>query len=136
VDAVLATQGDNPAQAKVAVMELNEAVKREDWPVKLAAYARCARIVRTQTPDAGRQTPDSEPEAMALRRSVDALARPAGVQSLISNLQSLTPPINAFFDKVMVMAEDPGLRASRLALLQCVVAQADGIADLSKLEGF
>jgi glycyl-tRNA synthetase beta subunit len=36
----------------------------------------------------------------------------------------------------MVMSDDPGLRASRLALLQRIVSQADDIADLSKLEGF
>jgi glycyl-tRNA synthetase beta subunit len=36
----------------------------------------------------------------------------------------------------MVMSDDPDLRASRLALLQRIVSQADDIADLSKLEGF
>jgi glycyl-tRNA synthetase len=136
VDAVLAEQGDNPARAKSAVAELNSAVQAPDWPATLAAYARCVRIVRSQSPDARVQTTDTESEAIALAQAIDALAKPADVQSLISNLQSLTPSINAFFDKVLVMADDPGLRAARLALLARVVAQAEGIADLSKLEGF
>jgi glycyl-tRNA synthetase len=136
VDAVLAAQGDNPAQAKAAVVALNDAVKRGDWPAILAAYARCARIVRSQTTDERRVTNDAEPAAITLQQAVDALSKPDDIQSLVANLESLTAPINTLFDKVLVMADDPGLRASRLALLGRVVAQADGIADLSKLEGF
>jgi glycyl-tRNA synthetase len=136
VDAVLAEQGDNPARAKQAVAELNSVVQAPDWPATLAAYARCARIVRVQSPESRVQSPDDEPASVALAGAEDALAKPADVQSLIANLQSLTPAINQFFDKVLVMADDPGLRATRLALLGRVVAQADGIADLSKLEGF
>ena len=44
--------------------------------------------------------------------------------------------VNAFFDKVLVMAEDNKLRENRLALLQRIVALSAGNADLSKLEGF
>jgi glycyl-tRNA synthetase beta chain len=79
---------------------------------------------------------DAEPAAVALKQAVDALSKPADAQSLIAHLQALTSPISTFFDKVMVMSDDPGLRASRLALLQRIVSQADDIADLSKLEGF
>ncbi len=136
VEAILAAQGDNPAPAKAAVIALNDAVKAVEWPMTLAAYARCARIVRSQMSNVNTHTEDAEPAAVALKAIADALSNPSDIQSLISNLQSLTTPINTFFDKVMVMAEDAGLRATRLALLQRVVAQADGIADLSKLEGF
>jgi glycyl-tRNA synthetase len=138
VDAVLVEQDDNPTLAKAAVIALNDAVKAETWPATLAAYARCARIVRSQSqsPDDRVQTADTESASVALKNTVDALSQPTDIQSLISNLQSLTPPINTFFDKVLVMADDRGLRASRLALLERIVAQADGIADLSKLEGF
>lgn len=44
--------------------------------------------------------------------------------------------INTFFDEVLVMTEDDELRTNRLALLQRIVALADGVADMSKLEGF
>jgi glycyl-tRNA synthetase beta subunit len=36
----------------------------------------------------------------------------------------------------MVMADDPALRENRLALLQHIAALAEGIVDLSHLEGF
>ena len=54
-------------------------------------------------------------------------------------LNAFTPMIKAvdkFFDDVLVMDEDPRLRENRLALLQRIVALADGVADLSYLEGF
>ena len=37
---------------------------------------------------------------------------------------------------VLVMAEDKSLCHSRLALLQAIVALADGVADFSLMEGF
>ncbi len=137
VDAVLAAQGDNPAGARETIKQLAAAIQREDWPATLAAYARCARIVRTQ-PASGsaQQAADPEPAAAALAQAVAALSKPADAETLIAHLQTLTSPINTFFDKVMVMSDDSGLRASRLALLQRIVSQAEGIADLSKLEGF
>jgi glycyl-tRNA synthetase len=136
VDAVLAVQGDNPAGARATIQQLAAAIQREDWPATLAAYARCARIVRTQPASDPQPTADSEPAAIALKQAVDALSKPANAESLITHLQSLTLPISTFFDNVMVMSDDPSLRAARLALLQRIVSQADDIADLSKLEGF
>jgi glycyl-tRNA synthetase len=136
VEAVIAEQGDNPANAKAAVIALANAVKHESWPSTLAAYARCARIIKSQTSTGHAQTEDADPSAVALKQAVDGLTKPHDIPSLMSNLQSLTFPITTFFDNVMVMSDDPGLRAARLGLLQRIVTQADGIADLSKLEGF
>ena len=48
----------------------------------------------------------------------------------------LQAPINRFFTDVLVMAEDPAVRQARLALVQRVAALANGIADLSQLQGF
>jgi glycyl-tRNA synthetase beta chain len=41
--------------------------------------------------------------------------------------------VDAFFDGVMVNAEDPALRANRLALLAQLRAQFLAIADISQL---
>jgi glycyl-tRNA synthetase beta subunit len=48
----------------------------------------------------------------------------------------MIPAISTFFDEVLVMAEDPALRANRLGLLQGIAGLAKGVADFSKLEGF
>jgi glycyl-tRNA synthetase beta chain len=45
----------------------------------------------------------------------------------------LKSPVDAFFDKVMVMAEDPALRRSRLALLRDLRDEMNRVADISKL---
>jgi glycyl-tRNA synthetase beta subunit len=54
----------------------------------------------------------------------------------VTALRALVLPITDFFDKVLVMDEDQARRTNRLALVQRVVSLAEGIADLSKLEGF
>jgi glycyl-tRNA synthetase beta subunit len=46
------------------------------------------------------------------------------------------PVINRFFDEVLVMTEETVQRENRLGLLQRVSALADGVADMSRLEGF
>jgi glycyl-tRNA synthetase beta chain len=45
----------------------------------------------------------------------------------------LKGPVDTFFDKVMVMAEDPKLRAARLALLRDLRTAMNRVADLSRL---
>jgi glycyl-tRNA synthetase beta chain len=46
---------------------------------------------------------------------------------------ALKTPVDAFFDAVMVNAEDPALRANRLALLGALHALMNRVADLAKL---
>ncbi|MCS6772780.1 MAG: glycine--tRNA ligase subunit beta [Thermoflexales bacterium] len=135
VEAVIAAQGDNPAAAHQAVHQLSEAVAQPDWPAVLAAYARCARIARGQDLS-GNPALDTTPHARALAQALAALPKPTDVPSLVAGLHSLVPNINQFFDAVMIMADQPELRAARLALVGQVVRLAEGIADLSKLEGF
>lgn len=48
-------------------------------------------------------------------------------------LAALKTPVDAFFDNVMVNAEDSALRANRLALLSQLHAAMNRVADLSKL---
>jgi glycyl-tRNA synthetase beta chain len=48
-------------------------------------------------------------------------------------LAALKAPVDAFFDAVMVNAEDPALRANRLALLGQLHAAMNRVADLSRL---
>ena len=48
-------------------------------------------------------------------------------------LAALRAPVDAFFDSVMVNADDPALRANRLGLLARLHAAMNRVADLSKL---
>ena len=58
------------------------------------------------------------------------------VDGLLAAFEPMVSLIQAFFDKVLVMAEDDAVRESRLGLLQSIAGLAKGIADLSRLEGF
>jgi len=49
-------------------------------------------------------------------------------------LAGLREPVDDFFDKVMVMADDESVRNNRLALLRQVVEQFNRIADISRLQ--
>ncbi|MCL5801255.1 MAG: glycine--tRNA ligase subunit beta, partial [Gammaproteobacteria bacterium] len=52
----------------------------------------------------------------------------------LKHLASLRPAVDAFFDKVMVMAEDAALRDNRLALLTKLEGLFMRVADISKLQ--
>jgi glycyl-tRNA synthetase beta chain len=51
----------------------------------------------------------------------------------LSALAALRDPVDTFFNDVMVNAEDPALRANRLALLGALHSQMNCVADISKL---
>ena len=137
VDAVLAEHGDDPSAAHTNAVMLDAATKTEAWPAALAAYARCARITKgKEAVDASAISADTDPSVQALAKAMRSLPAPNDAHELVENLTVLVVPINTFFEKVMVMSDDAAQRNARVALLQHVSAQAHGIADLSKIEGF
>ena len=55
--------------------------------------------------------------------------------SALSELSAMAPVVDAFFDKILVNAEDKKIRANRFALLAQVRIALNQFADLSKLPG-
>jgi glycyl-tRNA synthetase beta chain len=51
----------------------------------------------------------------------------------LGEIAQLRQPIDAFFDRVMVMADDEKVRANRLALLRDLLADFSTIADFSEI---
>jgi len=139
VDAVLAAQSNNPAGTVRAVKQLQAWVGREDWSTILDGFTRCVRITRDQ-----KQTFNIDEEVFVEaeeKQLYTMLQKTANLQPLTINdfleiVVKLVPSINAFFDKVLVMAEDKAVRENRLGLLQKIAALSTGLADFSKLEGF
>ena len=141
VDAVLAAQSSNPAGAAKAVRQLATWVERKDWNTLLPGYARCVRITRDQKArfaiQVGAFTEDAEKKLFAALEQAEKRVRtPGSVDDFLNAFIPMIPAINEFFDKVLVMAEDKTMQENRLGLLQRISALANGIADLSKLEGF
>ncbi len=144
VSAALAERSHDPYRAASAARDLDVLVRTPDWPDLFVAYARCKRIVRN-LPERYPLAPErySEPAAAALYEAAEAAtaqvrAAPAGreVAALGAALRDLREPITRFFTDLLVMADDPAIRAARLGLVQSVAALPDGIADLWQLQGF
>ena len=69
----------------------------------------------------------------SLQADVDGAYRALDYTRALKTLASLKAPVDAFFDKVMVMDRDPRLRANRIGLLSTLHGTMNRIADLSKL---
>jgi glycyl-tRNA synthetase len=142
VEAVLAEQSANPAAAARAVKQLSAWVKREDWSSILDGFARCVRIIRSANVEDRPLTIDdkffTDKEEKDLHAAIQSsiVHRPSSVNEFLEIVAKLIPSITAFFDKVLVMAEDAKVKENRLGLLQKIAVLSNGIADLSKLEGF
>lgn len=65
--------------------------------------------------------------------SANALFAKGDFTGYLKSFAALKAPVDAFFDKVMVMAEDKAVRANRLALLRDLRDAMNKVADLSKL---
>ncbi len=141
VDAALAEQFFNPSGVLQAVRELSAWVSKPEWPIILPAYARCVRITRDQPEiypvDTALFVDVEEGELYAaLTQAERTPRRPGSVEDFLAAFLPVIPVINTYFDKVLVMAEDPAVRRNRLGLLQRIAALTKGVADFSKLEGF
>ena len=72
----------------------------------------------------------------AMKATAPEFDKHFAAQNYTAALQSLAPlkiPVDAFFENVMVNAEDAALRANRLALLNDLHVMMNKVADLSKL---
>ncbi len=139
IDAILAEQSNNPAGTVRAVKQLQAWVGREDWSSILDGFARCVRITRDQKETFKvneKVFVDKEEKELFAALQSNARKQPSTVDEFLNVVLKLIPSINAFFDKVLVMAEDKKVRENRLGLLQSIASLSNGIADLSKLEGF
>jgi glycyl-tRNA synthetase beta chain len=108
-----------------------------------AANKRIANILKkSDARPAERVDPDllAEPAERALHAALldvapraDELFAEGEYTASLRALAALKAPVDAFFDGVMVNADDPALRANRLALLARLHQSMNRVADLSRL---
>ncbi|MEJ2576334.1 MAG: glycine--tRNA ligase subunit beta [Gammaproteobacteria bacterium] len=70
---------------------------------------------------------------IAMATEVTPMLENGDYEGALKALAGLREPVDAFFDRVMVMAEDPEVRRNRLALLQELSGLFLGVADISAL---
>jgi glycyl-tRNA synthetase len=141
IDGVIASQGYNPYLTVEGIKELSSWVSKENWNDILNAYSRCVRITRDYRErfdlDPENFEEDAERDLFEALETAESVSRSKGsVNDFLTAFTPIIPAINRFFDDVLVMTDKITLRQNRLGLLKRIVALADEITDLSKLEGF
>jgi glycyl-tRNA synthetase beta chain len=144
-DAVLAARPASPVDFDARLKALSTFLALPESLSLTAANKRIANILRKAAGETARDVDVSrlrEPaevrlyDAMhGLRDSVAAATRRREYTAAFGQLAQLRPAVDAFFDQVMVMDEDPELRANRLGLLAQLQGLFAGVADLSRLPG-
>lgn len=146
-EAVLAVQPASLADFDRRLRAVAEFGRRPEAASLAAANKRVANILRKQaeegTPVLRRAVDPAHFEADAERDLADALAAAqrdtvealgtGDYAAVLTRLSQLQAPVDAFFDSVLVNADDPAVRANRLALLGQLKAQFGAIADIALL---
>ncbi|MGB6488495.1 MAG: glycine--tRNA ligase subunit beta [Steroidobacteraceae bacterium] len=144
-DAVLATRPASPLDFDARLAALSTFLTLPEAGSLTAANKRVANILRKAGESAPAEIDQAALQAPAERQLFEAMReRRDGVAAATTRkdyggalalLAQLRPTVDAFFDQVMVMDEDPKLRANRLALLARMRELFAGVADLSRLPG-
>jgi glycyl-tRNA synthetase beta chain len=153
IDAVFALPGQDDLLLIVRRVEaLGAFLDSDDGKNLLAGYRRAANILRAEEKKAPAEAksyaepfaqgklelPEEIALADGLTAAVAAAERAIGVEDFSAAMRALSrlrAPVDAFFDKVTVNAEDPALRLNRLRLLSGLRAAVHKVADFSKIAG-
>jgi len=149
IDAIFALGGEDDLVRLLArVAALGDFLASDDGANLLVAYRRAANIVRIEEKKDGPQTGAVDPAALRQdeEKALAAALAKAGAEAAaalkaerfadaMAALAQLRRPVDAFFDKVTVNADEPALRVNRLKLLGAIGAAMGGVADFAKVEG-
>ncbi|MEX0899216.1 MAG: glycine--tRNA ligase subunit beta [Gammaproteobacteria bacterium] len=142
-EAVLAAGSTRPVDFVARVRAVDAFTQLPDAAALSAANKRIANILK-QADDAAVPVNASlfaDPTESALLQAVnerESVVRPlldaADYTAALRELAALRAPVDALFDGVMVMADDPAVRANRVALLARVAALFGEVADIGRLQ--
>ena len=147
VGAVLAIRDSTQPVADTwqRIQALSTAVSSGDYATLAAASRRVRRILPAEVRNGkgagvepGLLVEPAEQKLYAALGEVEAEVRRCFAETryfpAFQALSTLSPAIGGFFDDVLVMAEDPAVRANRLALLARLDALFAEVGDLSQIE--
>lgn len=136
--AAVLTLADAPAAADRALADLGKLDGQPEFAALTAALQRVRRIVPAGTAAGYDPQRLTEPAEVALHQALTGLrdALSPGQPSLArfaAAAAGLTAPVNAFFDQILVMSDDPLQRATRLGLLAAIRDLAAPVLDWTAL---
>lgn len=117
---------DAPGQAEAALHDIESVRGREGFPRLVEATQRITRLVPQGSSAAYDPAVLREEAERALHEKVTTLPdlSAAALLEWADAAGPVVPELERFFDEVLVMAEEPDLRAARLGLLQTIVERA------------
>jgi glycyl-tRNA synthetase beta chain len=146
VKAVLAAGSDDVVDAIARAEAVSEVRGSEDFASISVAFKRMKNILRqageakktiAEQLDPSALTEDSEKELAAkipeTAKAVRQLRDEKNYAAALAQISRLRQPVDAFFDKVMVMVDDERVRGNRLALLRTLLREFSTIADFSEI---
>ena len=146
VNAVLAAGSDDIVDAIARAEAVSEVRGSEDFASISVAFKRMKNILRqaeeTKRPvgvqlDVESLIEDAEKTVgtrmLETAGLVQVLRDQKNYARALTEISKLRQPLDAFFDKVMVMVDDERVRANRLALLRDLLSEFSTIADFSEI---
>jgi glycyl-tRNA synthetase beta chain len=146
VNAVLAAGSDDIVDAIARAEAVSEVRGSEDFASISVAFKRIKNILRqaresnkavAEKLDSSALTEGPEKrlatEMPAIATQVRELREQGNYGLALVQISRLRQPVDAFFDKVMVMVDDETVRANRLALLRDLLSEFSTIADFSEI---
>jgi glycyl-tRNA synthetase beta chain len=144
VNAVLAAGADDVRDAIARAEALTAVRGSEDFAAVSAAFKRIKNILRQaeekNIPIGPANPAKFAPEAKQLSDAAGSLAprvaklrQDHAYEAALSEIASLRPSVDLFFDKVMVLDPDETVRGANLALIDEVLRNFSGIADFSEI---
>ncbi len=143
VDAVVALRPARWGELPQRLAAVRAFASLPEAPALTAANKRVGNILKKSEPPASAGVKPAlliEPAEAALATALaqaapraDAAFEAGDYTASLQALAVLKAPVDAFFETVMVNADDPALRANRLALLAQLQSAMNRVADLSRL---
>lgn len=144
VNAVLASGSDDVRDAIARAEALTQVRGSEDFAAVSAAFKRIQNILKQAEEkgyeigpaDAAKLAPEAKvlsDAASELAPKIKELREDRAYAEALSEIATLRPAVDAFFDKVMVLDNDPAVRGANLALIDGVLRGFSGIADFSEI---
>jgi glycyl-tRNA synthetase beta chain len=143
VNAVFRAGADDLVDAQKRLLALRAIRKSKNFEPLTVSFKRIRRILeKAKIKDGATVNPelfesDAERELFAAGREaagkVQAEKRAGHYEQALNRIAGLRKSVDRFFDEVMVMAEDEGVRKNRLALLSEQLREFTTIADFSEI---
>ena len=145
VEAVLAAGFDDLVRAQLRLEALSKYVGQADFAALAATFKRVANIVEKQAKDVSPAPVDDSKLVDAAERALFAqvstikgavlsAVKADDYAGALAKVVPLKGAVDAFFDSVMVMTDDVGLKQNRVRLLMEIASLFGTVADFSKIQ--